>query len=350
VSRHRKPKRQDRLTGAVKYAAVAACGMTFNDLSGTLGYRGLADVFAVLAVVVAAAGVRGMDQRTRLARLGPWPFLALAAAAAIGAAAGPEPWPKTLTTGAVSLATGGALVASGLKAAAELLGRTTLAGLALIFCRAGVLSMLNQNAPVGIALLLTALAFAATSLLLTTDREALLGAAAISLGLAFVSLAVALHAEPHPRLSVALAGIGIGLISLGLASLPRGETASFVVVIAGGTVVAGSGAEVMARQQEALAGGAILVLGASLVVIGAACLAGRQAAGYVAVILTGALVVAGGVPWHSGRQVLLLAPVMIGGIAVIMYGMAETDPAGIAAGIYWFTVPPGRPPAKHRKR
>ena len=137
MSRHRKPKRQDRLTGAVKYAAAAACGMAFNELSGTLGYRGLAGVFAVLAVVATAAGLRSMDQRTRLSRLGSWPFLTLAAAAAIGAAVGPGPWPKALTTEAVSLAAGGALVASGLKAAAELLGRTTLAGLALIFCRAG---------------------------------------------------------------------------------------------------------------------------------------------------------------------------------------------------------------------
>ena len=193
--------------------------------------------------------------------------------------------------------------------------------------------MLDQNAPVGIALLLTGLAFAATSLLLTADREALLGAAAISLGLAFINLAVVLHAGPHLRLSVALAGIGIGLIGLGLALLPRGEASSYVVVLAGGDRSRWKRSRDDGKAAAGAAGGVILVLGAFLVVIGAACLVGRQAAGYVAVILTGALVVAGGVPWHSGRQVLLLASVMIGGIAVIMYGMAETDPPGIAAGI-----------------
>jgi hypothetical protein len=204
--------------------------------------------------------------------------------------------------------------------------------------------------PAGIALLLVGLALAATGWLLTADREALLGSAAISLGLAFIGLAVILHPNRQLHVSVALAGIGTGLISLGLALLFEREPASYVTIIAGGALVAGSGVVLIARQHQTTVGVAVLGLGAYLVVIGAACMAGRRTVGYALVALTGVMEVAGGVPWHSDRQVLLLAPVMIGGIAAIIFGMAETDPLGFVSRVRPLIDPPAEQPQTRRKR
>lgn len=343
---HRQPRWQDKLTTT---AVAAVCSMALNDLSGTLGYRGLAGVLAVLGVAAAATWIR-RHKRVRLSRPGPWLFLVPAAAAATAAAVSAGPWPEMLTVGAVILIVGAILLASDLEQAAELLGRTTLVGLALVFCRAGAFSLANQKMPVGIALLLIGLALAATGLLLTADREALLGAATISLGLAFIGLAVVLDANRHLQVSVALAGVGIGLISLGLGLLFEREAASYVTIIVGGAVVAGSGVVLIARQQQTLVGAAVFGLGACLVVIGAACLAGRRTVGYAMVTLTGVTVAAGGVPWHSGRQVLLLAPVMIGGIAAIIFGMTETDPPGFVSRVRRLIGPPAEQPQTRRKR
>jgi hypothetical protein len=337
---------QDKLTTT---GVATACGMAVNDLSGTLGYRGLAGVFAVLGVAAAATWIR-RHKRTGLSRPGPWLFLVPAAAAASAATVSAGPWPQLLTVGAVILIMGAILLASDLGQAAELLGRTALAGLALVFCRAGAFSLADQKVPGGIALLLIGLAFAATGLLLTAGRAALLGAGAICLGLGFIGLAVVLHANGHLPVSVALAGIGIGLISPGLALLFEREAASYMTIIAGGAVVAGSGVVLIAGQQQALAGAAVLGLGGYLVIIGAACLAGRRTVGYAMVILAGVTVVAGGVPWHSGRQVLLLAPVVIGGLAAIITGMAETDPSALVARIRPLIDPPAGQPRTRGKR
>ena len=103
-------------------------------------------------------------------------------------------------------------------------------------------------------------------------------------------------------------------------------------------------------QQQPLTGAAFLGLGAYPVAIGAACLAGRRTAGYAVVILAGVMVVAGAVPWHSGREVLLLAPVMIGGIAAIMFGIAETGPSKFVSRVCPLIDPPAGPPRSGRKR
>ena len=343
---HRQPSWKDKLTTT---AVGATCSIALNDLSGTLGYHGLAGVLAVLGVTAAATWIR-RHKRVRLSRPGPWLFLVPAAAAAIAAAVTAGPWPEMLTAGAVILIVGAILLASDLAQAADLLGRITLVGLALVFCRAGALSLADQKTPVGTALLLIGLALAATGLLLTDDRGAFLGAAAISLGLAFIGLAVVLHANRHLPVSVALGGVGIGLVSLGLALLFDRETASYVTIIAGGSVVAGSGVALIAKQQQTLAGAAVLGLGAYLVVIGAACLTGQRTVGYAMVALAGVMVVVSGVPWHSGRQVLLLAPVMIGGIAAIIFGMAETDPPGFMSRVRPLIDPPAEQPQTRRKR
>jgi len=321
--------------------------MALNDLSGTLGYRGLAGVLAVLGVVAAATWIR---RHKRLSRLGPWLFLVPAVAAVIGAASTTGPWPETLTAGAVILILGAVLLARDLKQAAEILGRTALVGLALVFIRAGAFSLADREMPVGITLLLVGHALAATGLLLTANRDALLGTAAITLGLAFIGLGAVLHLSRHPQVPAALAGVGVALISLGLASLFEQDAASYVSVIAGGTIVAAGGVVLMARQHQTLVAAAVLGLGAYLVAIGASCLAGRRTAGYAMVFLAGVMVVAGGVPWHSGRQVLLLAPVMIGAIAAIISGIAEAGPPGLVARVRpLIDAPAGQPRTRSRQ-
>ena len=66
--------------------ASAAGGIAVNDLSGSLGYHGLAGAFALFGVVAAASWIRALDSRARLVRLAPWLFLAPAACIAATAA------------------------------------------------------------------------------------------------------------------------------------------------------------------------------------------------------------------------------------------------------------------------
>jgi hypothetical protein len=343
LENHGDPRRHNKLSLAVS----AACGMASNLVSGTLGYEGLAGVFAVLGVVAAAGQIRRRDKRAPISRAGSWLFLVPAGAAATVAGVSPDPWPRILTAAAVTLIAGAVLLAAGLKEARVLLGRTALVGLALVFCRAGAFELADRNPSAGIALLLIGVAFAATGLFFKNDPKALLGVAAIILGLAFNVLAVALHANPHLQVSVALAGVGIGLISIGLASLFKRETTSFVTIVVGGAIVAASGA--VTEQRQALVGSVVLCAGAYLLAVGVACMTGRSAIASMAVILTGVVVIAGGVPWHSGRQVLLLAPVMVGGIAAVAFGVAETDPSRFKSRLRWLVDPPTAQQA-HTKR
>ena len=62
--------------------------MAINDLSGTLGYRGLAGVFEVVAVLAATTWIRTLDARAWLPRRASWLFLTPAAASAAVAAFG----------------------------------------------------------------------------------------------------------------------------------------------------------------------------------------------------------------------------------------------------------------------
>jgi hypothetical protein len=193
-------------------------------------------------------------------------------------------------------------------------------------------------------------AFAATGLCLTHGQEALLGAAAISLGLAFGGLALVLRVIGHLQASVALAGVGIGVMTLGLAFLCKREAVRDAAIIAAGAVVAGSGVVLLSAQQQALVGSVVIGLGACLSAIGAACLAGRRAAGYAAIIFTAVLVIASGTAWYSSRQALLVATIVIGGIAAVMFGAAGTDFSRMVSGIHWLVDPPSRPSQPRRKR
>src|SRR5690348_2394381 len=76
----------------------AAGGMAINDFSGTLGYRGLAGVFAIAGVLATTNWVRGLDARAWLPRYASWLFLVPAAAVAIAAAFSSKPGAGVLTS------------------------------------------------------------------------------------------------------------------------------------------------------------------------------------------------------------------------------------------------------------
>jgi hypothetical protein len=347
---HRKSSWMDKLKVLITAALGAAWGMALNDLSGTLAYRGLAGMLAALGVAGAAIYIRGRHELAPISQLGSWLFLIPAMAAAIAAEVTKGLWPEVLTAGAVVLVAGAVLLVDDLQEAAERLGGVALVGLALTFCRAGAFLLVGWDAAAGIALLLAGLAFAATGLFLPRGREALLGAAAVSLGLAFGGLALVLHAIGHLHASVALAGVGVGVISLGLAFLCKREATRDVAIITAGAVVAGGGVVLLSGQQQAVVGSVVLGLGASLSAIGTACLTGRRAAGYAAVIFTAVLVIASGTAWYSSRQAPLVATIVIGGMAAIMFGAAGTDFSRVMSGIHWLVDPPSKPSQTSRKR
>jgi hypothetical protein len=340
----------DRLKLLITAAQGAVWGMFLNDLSGTLAYRCLAGMLAALGVAGAAIYIRGRHELAPISQLGSWLFLIPAMAVAIAAEITNGPWPEILTVGAVVLVTGAVLLVDDLREAAELIGGVALVGLALTFCRAGVFLLEGRDAAVGMVLLLAGVAFAATGLCLTHGREALLGAAVVSLGLTFGGLALVLRAIGHPQASVALVGVGIGIISLGLAFLCKREVARDIAIIVAGTAVAGSGVALLSGQQQELVGSVVLGLGASLSAIGTACLAGRRTAGYAAIIFTAVLVIASETAWYSSRQALLVATIVIGAIAAIMFGVAETDFSRVKSGVQWLVDPPSRPSQPRGKR
>ena len=89
-----------RLTGLL---TGLAGGMAVNDLSGTLGYRGLAGVAAITGVVAAAVWIRGLNARALLPRYASWLFLVPAAAAAAVAAVSSRSGAGLLTVIAIAL-------------------------------------------------------------------------------------------------------------------------------------------------------------------------------------------------------------------------------------------------------
>ena len=106
-----------------------AGGMAVNDLSGTLGYRGLSGVLAVAGVAAAATWVRGLDARALLPRYAPWLLLTPAAVVATIAAFSARPAAGTLTAVAVILTMGAVLLATSLMAAVTTWCAITIAAL-----------------------------------------------------------------------------------------------------------------------------------------------------------------------------------------------------------------------------
>lgn len=155
------------------YIASFAGGMAVNDVSGSLGYHGLAGAFALAGVVTAAVWIRGLDPGARLPRYATWLFLTPAAIAAAIAAFSSELTGSTLTIVAVVLTLGAVLVAKELESAANM-----LAGAAAIAGGAAVIAL--GAASIADGVLFGAAGIAAGAALIA------LGAAGIALGAALI--------------------------------------------------------------------------------------------------------------------------------------------------------------------
>jgi hypothetical protein len=168
------------------YLASFAGGAAVNDLSGTLGYHGLAGVIALLAVVTAATWIRGLDPRARLPRRAPWLFLALAACAATAAACLSGTIVGILTAAAVILTLGAVLSVRELQSAERLLAGAGLivGGTAIIAgCTASIAA---DDVRVGTSIIPSALVFLAAGIAYIANRDALAGAAVITAGAALI--------------------------------------------------------------------------------------------------------------------------------------------------------------------
>ena len=167
ASSHHRPARAwlGRLSTCI---ASFAGGMAVNDVSGALGYHGLAGAVALSGVVTAAAWIRGLDPRARLPRYAPRLFLVPAGCAAAIAAFSSGSTLSILTALAAVLTVGAVLVAKELESAVRL-----LLGVALI------------------ALVAAPIAFGAA---LIAHREALVWVALIALGAALIAGGAALIA------------------------------------------------------------------------------------------------------------------------------------------------------------
>ena len=193
----RQPKREWR--GALTSALMGvAGGMAINDLSGTLGYRGLTGVFALAGVLAATNWLRKLDPRAPLARYASWLFLTPAAAAAIVAAFSPGRIEGIFTATAVILTTGAIFLSTGIEAGAGLLQRAAVIGIGV----AGI--------GFGVALL--------------ADRETLFGVTLIAGGFAGIGLGVAWLEDRQTLWGVAVIGFGVAGIGLGVAWLEDRQT------------------------------------------------------------------------------------------------------------------------------
>jgi hypothetical protein len=212
------------------YLASFAGGAAVNDLSGTLGYQGLAGAIALLGVVTAATWIRGLDPRARLPRRAPWLFLAPAACMATAAAFSSGAAASILTAAAAILTVGAVLVAKELRSATKL-----LIGAALIMGGAAVIagstaSIANGNTPLGAAILPSGAAFIVAGISHIGERDTLAGAAVTAAGVALIAAGAAVIATgaPIPALGAGPPGL-IVIFMLGAFLIGEGP-----VLIAGG--------------------------------------------------------------------------------------------------------------------
>lgn len=177
------------------YIASFAGGMAVNDVSGSLGYHGLAGAFAFAGVVTAAVWIRGLDPRAPLPRYGTWLFLIPAACAAVIAAFSSGLTGSVLTITAVVLTLGAVLLAKELESAARLLAGTAfIAGGAAVIA-VGAAAMADRNALYGAAVIAggpavigggpAVIAFGAAAIAVGAATIAF-GAAAIAFGAAMI--------------------------------------------------------------------------------------------------------------------------------------------------------------------
>jgi hypothetical protein len=197
--------------------------MAVNDVSGTLGYHGLAGAVALSGVVTAAVWIRRLDQRARLPQYALWLFLVPAACAAAIAAFSSGPVGSILAALAVVLTVGAVLVTKELPSAVRVLIVAALIAFvaALIADRAVVFSAVAAGAArfahAG-TLAWTAAAIAVVLMAITSAKKPsrvmkmLSGAAYIALGAAIIAVGATENSAKDVL-------FGAGIIVVGPASI-----------------------------------------------------------------------------------------------------------------------------------
>jgi hypothetical protein len=211
--------------------------MAVNDISGILGYPGLAGATALTGVVAAAAWIRGLDPHARLPRYAPWLFLLPAGLAAIIAALSSGTIVSLTAALAAALTVCAVLAAKELESAARL-----LAGAAEIALGAALVSL-------GAAL--------------TKGHDAWTGTVLIAFGAARILRGVGLTAPRHTNSELPNGGqplVGAMRIAFGAAAIAAGAGGiapqlrfitsgphssggqAFVILIGAGLIVFGAAA------------------------------------------------------------------------------------------------------------
>lgn len=316
-----------RLSAAI---AGLAGGMTVNDVSGSLGYHGLAGVIALAGVVMAAVWIRGLDPRARLSRRSPQLFLIPAGAAAMAAAFSSGSLSRTLTAAAALLTVGVVLVVREMRAAqgflvaaggialaaiffesgaAAITGHRLLEGAA--FIAGGVLIMAMAAATIGDlnlvaagCLLVAGIAGIAFGIAFITDHAAFAGAELLAGGLALLAGEVAFIAG-FRLLAVAAVGFPLGAILLAMSVLTVARDGLFGIAgivdgaVAIATAVACATGTIVRTAMTAM----LAVLGGTGLALGIRLVADRQVLPGMVFIILGASFAAGGVA-EVGAQVL----------------------------------------------
>ena len=175
-------KRWPKWQNVVSALTGVAVAVAVNDLSA-LSHRAQTELFAAVAVVTAAWGIRELPPRARLPRYARWLFLAPAAAATVTAALSPVRSAFILAAVAVILTASAVVLATRLEAAAELLSRAALVGGGVEFIGDGGALLAHRHFLIGATFAGLGVALAGTGLALLTDRRpSLIGAATVSAG------------------------------------------------------------------------------------------------------------------------------------------------------------------------
>jgi hypothetical protein len=207
------------------YIASFAGGMAVNDVSGTVGYPGLAGAVALSGVVTAAVWIRGLDPHARLARYAPPIFLLLAGCAAGIAAFSSGSTVSYCTGTAVVLTVGAVLIANELDSAATLLigGGTIAVGVAII--AVGIAYISNAKTLLGAAFIAGGTRLVTIGLTRIADRKQLVRVPGRRQSVArwvMPIFGVALIASGAVFIGYGAVLAGVGAIAAGVGSIARG--------------------------------------------------------------------------------------------------------------------------------
>lgn len=313
------------------YIASFAGGMAANDLSGTLGYPGLAGAISFLGVVTAALWIRKLDPCAPLARYAPRLFLVPAGCAAVIAAFMSGSAVSILTFFAALLTVGAVLLARELESAGRQLagagiiafgaagtsfgtarivghnvqgGAGVLAlGIALVVAGAAIIA---GRAVLGGSVLITigALVILAGTTVIGSD-EGLTGAAGMALGAAVAIFGIAFMTRRSRLAGAGIIAFGMALILFGTVHINSQDMLGIALITGGAAGIVG-GAALMATRDK-LAGMAFAAFGAALIVFGTADIVNHDPIGGASLVAGGTAGITFGTALIGHRDIMVRA-------------------------------------------